>query len=873
MSRPIAPHCLAWLQLLCALACVESAHALEAFGAPGAAATRGPAAKSFLGTALSDNARVYFTGYRGILSEVYYPSLDSPQTVDLQFLVGDRARTFVDEEKRQNYSARQSGPRTLSWQVDTHNLGHNWRLAKRIFTDPARNALIERITFTALNGHRVSDFNLYLLFKPALGNSGNDNRAATVNGPQGPALTASHGQRASAIAVSLPWKVSAGRSMTSNGFVGSSDGWTDLLGGKADFRMDWNFSSAAGGNVAQMGWLDTSARDAASLSFDLVLGFGDSQQSAIDTAFTTLNSDLDLAQTHYDDAWTRYSAGLSDQGGSADAGYYLAAMTLKTTQDKITGAMVAGMSTPWGESQGEGNPGGYHLVWPRDLFKFANALYTAGDHDSAGKVARYLFNTLQQKTDCGQAEYQATGCRAGYSRRGRFPQNAWTNGWPYWQGTQMDEQAMPIILAWRLGPEIFNPLWPQIKLSADYLAATGPRTMQERWEETAGYSPSTIAAEIAGLVTAADIARQNGDPASAARYLARADHWQQNVTAWTYTTTGSLGNGQYYIRINPSESSAQSDRAPVNGPNSAQTLSVNNGGGQHDSRRVVDSGFSELVRMGVKRALDPSISQTLSVFDSVLGQSLPTPGAPPLPLNAWFRYNFDGYGEHNDGHDFDGTGRGRLWPIFTAERGMLEIARQGRGSAGAPYLAALKHFTTAEGFLPEQIWPRTTTLPDGWQVTTPDAFTPGQPTQSIAPLNWAMGEYISLLASIHAGRVIDIPSVVCARYNNCQAPLKNGEVATNVSTRAATQYGEQVYITGNTAALGNWNNDLGIPLEATDYPVWRNQINLPASQTIAYRYYRKNRDGSVTWEAFPGNRELRTPISGPVRLDDQVSWS
>ena len=71
----------------------------EAFGAPGAPAMHGPAQKSFVGTALSPASQVYFTGYRGIVSEVYYPVLDTTETVDLQFLVGDAAGTFVDEEK------------------------------------------------------------------------------------------------------------------------------------------------------------------------------------------------------------------------------------------------------------------------------------------------------------------------------------------------------------------------------------------------------------------------------------------------------------------------------------------------------------------------------------------------------------------------------------------------------------------------------------------------------------------------------------------------------------------------------------------------------------------------------------------------------
>ncbi|MCD4500197.1 glycoside hydrolase family 15 protein [Chromobacterium vaccinii] len=849
--------------------------AAEAFGSPGAAPVRGPASKSFIGTAVNSPSRVYFTGYRGIVSEVYYPALDTPESVDLQFLVGDAGKTFVDEEKRQAYSAGQSDKRTMSWIASTGNDSHNWRISKRIFADPNRDALVQRVTFTALNGHTVGDFNLYVLFKPYLDNAGSGNSAQTVAAAGGYALTASRNSRASALMASLPWKTVNGQAMLSNGFVGQSDGWTDLIG-SGDNTMNWAYGSATNGNVAQTGWLDLGDPAAASVSFDMVLAFGKSQGDAVNAAAASLGSDLSAAQQQYDNAWHAYAAGLSTQGGLADDRYYLAAMTLKTMQDKSNGAMIAGIGTPWGETQGDANQGGYHLVWPRDLFKFANALYTAGDAATATAVVNYLFNTLQQSSDCGAAEYNAPGCAAGYSRVGRFPQNAWVSGWPYWQGTQMDEQAMPILLAWRLGPSVSNPLWPKIKQTADYIVATGPWSYQERWEENSGYSPSTLAAEIAGLAAAADIARANGDDASAGRYLSAADYWQQNVAAWTYTTSGGFGNGSYYLRINPANRAGSgADRAsfnPAAGPDTPQTLTVKNGGGSRDARRVVDGGFLELVRMGVKRAGDPTIVNTISVFDSVLGQYLALPGAPKLPANAWFRYNFDGYGEHNDGGDFDGAGVGRLWPIFTAERGMYEIARQGAGSAGQPYFATLKLLATPEGMLPEQVWSNSATLPDGWAVTTPAGYQPGSATKSMGPLNWAMGEYISLLASINAGRIVDVPQVACARYNNCRAAPKAGEVAIAINAAAGTQWGQQVYVTGNVRALGNWNTDLGIPLDAAAYPSWRNGVNLPASQQIAYKYYRKNADGSVSWENRSGNRSLQTPASGSLNLNDQVSW-
>lgn len=838
----------------------------------GTSSVWGPAQKSFLGTSASGTSRVYFTGYRGILSEVFYPVLDTVNTVDLQFLVGDTGKTFVDEEKLQNYTVTQPDKRSLTWQAVTGNSGHGWQITKTIFTDPARNAVIQRVKFEALGGRNVSQFNLYLLHNPAVDNSGagDVSRTSTVGGRT--LLVASQNNRASAVAVSRPWKTVDGAVMVSNGFVGVSDGWTDLLGGSADRTMNWHNDLASNGDVAQTGFIDFAGSTATSLSFDVVLGFGLTESEAVSTTNASLDSDLAAARTAYDTGWHGYTSGLDTQGGTADDQYYLAAMSLKSIQDKSNGAMIAGMGTPWGESNGDGNNGGYHLIWARDLFKFAGALVTAGDSSSATSVVNYLFNTLQQNSDCGTAEYNASGCPQGYSRVGRFPQNAWVSGFQYWQGTQMDEQAMPIILAWRLGASVYGPLWPKIKKTADFIVSTGPWTQQERWEESSGYSPSTIAAEIAGLVCAATIAQGSGDAASAARYLAAADAWQQSVDRWTFTNTGYHGNGKYYIRINPSakgnSGAGPQVYDPASGPDAAVSFTIGNGGGTHDQRYIIDGGFLELVRMGVKRANDASILETIPEYDAILRQTIPGKG------DAWFRYNYDGYGEKNDGGNFDGTGgRGRLWPIFTAERGMFEIARTGVGSNGSPFLSTVKTFSTAQGFIPEQVWNNSATI-TGWQTTTPASYAPGSPTKSMAPLNWAMGEYISLLASIRAGKVVDIPSVVCSRYNNCVIPPAAGQVGVSVNVTATTVPGQTVYATGDVAALGNWNTDLGIPADPTGYPVWKNKVNLPASSAVHYKYYRKNANGSVTWEtvAGGGNRTLNTPASGAVTLNDTVTW-
>jgi glucoamylase len=831
-------------------------------GGPGATSNWANARKSFLGTSTTGTSSVYFTGYRNIVTEVYYPTLDNPNNVDLQFLVGDSANTFVDEEKVQaGYTATQPDKRSMDWTVGTSNAAHNWQISKVIFTDPTRNALIQQVTFTALNGKNVSNFNLYLLYNSSTNDSGeNDNGTTVVSGGR-TMLVASKSTTASAIGVSLPWTVVNGTTMASVGYVGVNDGWTDLLGGSSpDYTMNDAYNSALSGNVAHMGWVSFGGSTATSITFNVVLGFGATPTAAMNTANATLGDNITTLKSSYDNGWHSYTNGLSTQGGTADNQYYLSAMTLKTMQDKSNGAIIAGIGSPWGENANDtSDTGGYHLVWARDLFKFSNALITAGDTASPTAAVNFLFNVQQNAST------------------GRFPQNSQINGTPYWNATQMDEQAMPILLAYRLGPTVYNPLWPKIRLAANYIAANGPWTQEERWEEDSGYSPSTIAAEIAGLVAAGQIAIANGDNADAATYFRLADYWQQNVTGWTYTTNGPLSSNGYYIRLNPSaqgnSGSGPQIYNPTNGPNVGTMFTIGNGGGTHDQRNIIDGGFLELVRMGVKSPNDSSITSTLPVYDSAVMQTISGAG------NAWFRYNFDGYGETNAGADYNGTsGRGRLWPIFTAERGQYAIAQSGSGSSGSAYLATVKALSTPEGFVPEQVWSNNATVTPGvdggWQVTTPSPFVIGTATGSMAPLNWAMGEYINLLAAIYTQKVNDTSPAVCSRYNNCTVAPVSGQAQAVVNVTANTSMGQWMYVTGNVAALGSWNTDLGTPVDPTTYPVWKNKINLPASSSISYKYYRKNSDGSVTWENISGNgnRTLNTPASGTVTVNDTVAW-
>src|ERR1019366_5101054 len=144
------------------------------------------------------------------------------------------------------------------------------------------------------------------------------------------------------------------------------------------------------------------------------------------------------------------------------------------------------------------------------------------------------------------------------------------------------------------------------------LVANGPYTKEERWEEIGGYSPATMAAEIAGLICAASIAEANGDPAAAQTYQSTAQAWASEVDDLTYTTTGPYGTGDYLLRITPDGQ-----------PNAGTSIGIANGGGSHDDRTVVDPSFLELVRLGIKAANATDITNTITAVDSQIKVTTP----------------------------------------------------------------------------------------------------------------------------------------------------------------------------------------------------------------------------------------------------------
>jgi glucoamylase len=667
-------------------------------GAPGTIPTWTAGSKEGVGTATSTNSHVWFTLEGGILTEVYYPRLDTADVRTLEFAVSDGKSVWI-ESKDMLHSIERENEDALVFRQTSRDSGERFKITKTYLTDPQHDTLLMDVTFTG-----APEYSLYVLYDPALKNSGYGDTGYAREG----ALVAEKDGAASALLASSEW------TQLSSGFAGVSDGYTDLL---LHRHLSWEYSRAQNGNVIQAAKIERPSH------FTLALGFGANAAAALSSARASLSRGVSAIADEYIAGWKEYVGTLRQVPERYRREFRLSAMVLKAHEDKTyRGAMIASMSVPWGFAAKSDSPnvGGYHLVWARDLYEVATGLLAAGDRGAAERALNYLL-TVQQKAD------------------GSFPQNSWLDGRPYWPAAQMDENSYPMILAWQLGRTDSETWTKHVRPEAEFVISHGPMTQQERWEELPGYSPSTIAAEIAGLVCAADIARKNGASADAERYLHAADGWASNIEKWMVTTTGHLGGPLaaqgYYIRIDNNTN-----------PNDGYPLDVRNGGGVWDERDVVDAGFLEFVRLGIRPAEDPSVERSVKVIDATIRTE--TPNGP-----GFRRYNHDGYGDTFFGGPWTGEGIGRLWPIFTGERGEYEVAL---GQDPSVYLDAMLAFANKGGMIPEQVWDRA--------EPTRANFTFGEGTGSATPLAWSMAQFIRLVVCAQEKRVVEMPSVVAEHF-------------------------------------------------------------------------------------------------------------
>lgn len=700
-----------------------------AAGAPGIPARWTSSAKSGVGTALAPTSPVWFTLSHGILNEVYYPRTDSACIRDLGLLITGPDGYF-SEEKRDCTTVTshlEDGVPAFAV-VNTSNDGR-YRLDKQIISDPARPSVLQRITFTPLVG-KLSDYRVYALLAPHLVNAGMNNCAWIGEQRDVPLLFASGRSRYLALGCSLPWLT------RSAGYVGQSDGYHQL---SRTGVIEPQYQRADDGNVALVGEIGFAEGENTAV---LALGFGQSETEAGSHVLASLREGFDAALLAYSANWRTWQQSLHpldrDRGGHA---YRVSTAVLATHRAADRpGAVVASLSIPWGASKGDDDLGGYHLVWPRDLVETAAGFLAAGDDREALAILQYLRDVQLAS--------------------GRWPQNLWLDGRPYWPGVQMDECALPILLADllhrrdHLTGKLLDHFIPMIRRAAGYIVANGPATNQDRWEEDGGYSPFTLAVEIAALLAAADLLEQRDDAAAAQHLRETADCWNEQIEDWTYAgdpdICAATGVAGYYVRISGNAITDVAGAAEGQTPIRNQITDKS----RLPTRDVLSPDALALVRFGLRAPDDPRILDTIKIIDRTLRVDL-----PQGPL--WYRYTGDGYGENPDGSPFDGIGQGRPWPLLAGERAHYELAA-GRREVAEKLLATLEGSASVEGLLPEQSW-------DVADVPERELFR-GGPTGSAMPLVWAHAEHIKLLRSLADGAVFDMPPQTVARYVTRQTP-------------------------------------------------------------------------------------------------------
>jgi glucoamylase len=698
-------------------------------GAPGGGASWSTGAKVALGTATAAASKVWFTAAAGVTTEVFYPRADVPNVQDLQYVVTDGA-TFTDLERdATTHAVSMPDERALEYTITNTARSGRYRLTNTYVTDPDRSSLLVRTRFQSLDG---GAYQLYALYNPSLagGGMGDSGGWDVANG----ALVASDPGSGGPAPVASALKASVAFGAHTTGYSGTaSDPLVDL---RANRRLTASYDTAdTAGNLVQAAQVPVGS----DTTFTLTLGFGADRASATATANASLARGFASAESAYRSGWNGYVGGLTVPASVATdtlrrRTYLVSVMALHASEDKtFPGANVASLATPWGDFvDGANFTDGYHRVWSRDLSQQATALLAAGDRAQATRLTHWLWDRQQITTwTQGDGVWYAPGSFPRYS-----PVGGIAGAPPHQLGCceQLDQDAFPIVLAAQLGLTD-AATWAKVKLTADHIAGFGPDTPGERWEEQSGKSPSTVASEIAGLVCAADIARRNGDTASATRYESTADSWRNQLDGWTFTTTGFFGDHRYYERI-------EHDTNPND--TFARTLED----GTWWERDLVDGGFLELVRLGVRQANYGPVLESLPELDAV--DKVTTPDG-----DMWHRYNHDSYGESQA----DGTGWpaghgdriGRLWPLLSGERGEYELAA---GRSAASHLQTMANAGNDGYLIPEQVWDRAGQF----------GFVFGDTTGSAAPLNWSAAQYVRLAVSIDAGRPVATPTPVTARY-------------------------------------------------------------------------------------------------------------
>jgi glucan 1,4-alpha-glucosidase len=706
-----------------------------------------------------DPSKVWFTLTEGALTELRYPRVELMNVRSIDFLVTDpdggyTARTH-NETRRDDDSEtleRRVEPttdealayrQTVTETGDGH--GHEWRLAVEYVADPEHDAVVADVDFEAQDDRT---YEVYAVANTALVNTGDTDRAyrlgedgdyrlvardatAFDGGDDDPYLVDEEGE---------PYSVAVALAPTS-GFdwasvdVAGSEGMTSLF---REGRRSDSTERVENDNVVLVGRLGTGR----GIGETVAVGFAREADTAgaLGEARGSLARGFDLVSREYVASWQSYLEDVPVPdvvAGNPElrALYDTSLMVLRAASDKtFDGAGIASPSVPWGEAvvADEQRGYGYNFVWSRDLYQVCTVALAIEDLETAREALAYVYEHQQDE-------------------QGFIPQNTYLHGRTRWGGEQMDNISFPAVMAYQLadrglGLEDADYDYEHVRRSTDYVARNGPATAQERWEEESGYSPSTIAAEIAGLACAGKLAIDRDQYGDALAWLGLADDWAERVEDWTVTTTGTDRlEPPYYVRI-----TRDGD------PDAGTRRTLANDGPTLDERAIIDAGFLELVRLGIKPADDPRIQRSVEVVDQET--RVETPHGP-----GFYRYTGDGYGERQR-EDPGGpwaiaaAGKGRLWPIFTGERGEYELVAGTDSGPTTPerLLETMAGFANDGRMIPEQVWDR--------EASTVYNWTFGEGTGAATPLAWSHAGFVRLAHGIDAGRPVETPAFVRERY-------------------------------------------------------------------------------------------------------------
>jgi glucoamylase len=751
---------------------------------PGATSYLDLGRKDCLGSARNTTSKVWYTVAGGMLSDVYYPTTDNTNNKTLQYIVTD-GHTFTDlQERDMTYAVRALDGTGMACQVTATSAKHGYRLVTDYITDPLRDSVVMHTTYQPLTA-QARGYQVYVRYNAMINGTGG---GGSQNGGAGsatidPATTAlvSYNTGTQSTTPQRNYQVPVYGALVANrpflsatsGFVGQpSDGLTQL---DTSYALTTTYQSATDGNVVQTAEINTSQSD----QFTLALGYGGTEADSIQAAVASATTPFAATYARYAAGWRRYDATLRPpprrfpgaspaESAKMTAQYWTSANVIKATADKeFPGAIVSSLADPWGQataanSESNGLPSvdvNYRVIFERDFYETFTGFLADGDIATARQMTRYIFDSVELPD-------------------GSFPRDALVNGAVASDNyvLEPDEQAFPLIMAWESGLGGDHELYvDHVRPGADFLVAHGPVYGDERWEDQSGYSPSTIATEIAGLVSAAQIAKMNGDPQRAALYAATADYYQRNVENWTVTTDGPYSSQPYFLRL-----------SKTGDPNAAVVYNLGNGSINADQRTVVDDGFLELARFGELPASDPLIANSLKVADSVLETNTPSgPGyhrygtrfESENGVNVPITGSTDGYGDCYapapmhcplTGRPWIPwfTGTGHVWPLLNSERGEQDL-QTGDPAGAVMQLDTMSNLATGVGMIPEQDWEDADVpaSPYGSDPTTASiGFTDGQPAGSAGEITWAEASYVRLAHDIATGTLTDQPSIVRDRY-------------------------------------------------------------------------------------------------------------